>query len=270
MLQLNFQKKLTSSFGELYLDIQAQIQEGKFVGLAGVSGAGKTTILKVIAGLIKPDTGKITFRKAIWNDTQQKIHLSPQKRKIAFVFQDYALFPNMTVKQQLQFAQKKNSKVQLKELIDKMELGDLQKQKPHKLSGGQKQRVALARALVSEPQILLLDEPFSALDSEIREKLKSYISQIHQDYQLTTILVSHNEQDLEELSDEILILEKGKVKLKIPIKKLNLKTSAKVIELLSDNFLCLQIGEDTFSIQVEEELYQNLKVGDILDLSFQH
>ena len=166
----------------------------------------------MLAGLMTPDSGTISVNGTPWFDSSQRTNKKPQQRNVGCVFQDYALFPNMTVKENLAFAvQKGQSTNVVAELIDLMELGDLQSRKPESLSGGQKQRVALARALAQRPQILLLDEPLSALDNELRAKLQQHLLEAHRTYQLTTLLVSHDVPEILKLSDQLLVLEAGKI-----------------------------------------------------------
>ncbi len=149
MIQIALQKKLGAANGEMQLDVDIEIEEGMLVTLYGNSGAGKTSILRMIAGLLQPERGLISVNEKCWLDTSRGISLTPQQRKTGFVFQDYALFPNMTVKENLAYAlEKGQSKAIVEELIRIVELRDLQQRKPSELSGGQKQRVALARALV--------------------------------------------------------------------------------------------------------------------------
>ncbi|WP_254454475.1 sulfate/molybdate ABC transporter ATP-binding protein [Flavobacterium sp. M31R6] len=203
---------LQTADGELPLDVSFTIEEGQFLAIYGNSGAGKTTLLRILAGLTQADKTQIKAANEIWDDSQNKMHLSVQKRSIGFVFQDYALFPNLTVKENLEFALQKNDNTQIvSELIELMELQSLQNSKPQNLSGGQKQRVALARAIVRKPKILLLDEPLSALDDEMRFKLQDYILKIHQKYQLTTLMITHSIPEIFKLSDKVIILDKGKI-----------------------------------------------------------
>ncbi|WP_297693018.1 ABC transporter ATP-binding protein [uncultured Eudoraea sp.] len=212
MIKIDVHKKLRAFDSEMNFHIQCQIKKGELVTLYGESGAGKTSTLRILAGLLKPDKGEITINEVSWIDTKNKIFLAPQKRNIGYVFQDYALFPNMSVLQNLEFASGKgqNKKV-ITELIEMMELGDLQNRKPQTLSGGQQQRVALSRALVRKPDVLLLDEPLAALDYKIRLKLQDYITRIHKEYNLTTILVSHDIGEIMKLSDRVFVLEQGKI-----------------------------------------------------------
>ena len=212
MIKILLHKKLHSASGSMQLHVDLQIKEGTFLTLYGKSGAGKTSILRMLAGLLRPDSGHIISDETQWFNSSEKINLPPQKRSIGFVFQDYGLFPNMTVKRNLEFALTKDQDNKIiDELIEMVELGDLQNRKPNSLSGGQQQRVALARSLVQRPQILMLDEPLSALDQEMRVKLQEYILKVHRQYNLTTILVSHDIPEVLKMSDSIVHLDQGKV-----------------------------------------------------------
>ncbi len=194
------------------LDISCEIAKGQLATIYGPSGAGKTTILRILAGLMAPGQGRITVGDEVWLDTAGKINLTVQQRNIGIVFQDYALFPNMTVRKNLEYALAKGQDGKIVgELIDVMELEQLSSRYPGTLSGGQKQRVALARALVRKPLLLLLDEPLSALDNELRIKLQNHILHVHKHYHLTTILVSHDIGELFKMSDKIFVLEHGQI-----------------------------------------------------------
>jgi molybdate transport system ATP-binding protein len=212
VITLSFYKILKTSEGNLPLDVNLKISEGEFISIEGHSGAGKTSLLRLIAGLLKPDKGFIKVDGKEWVDTEKGIFLPPQKRSIGFVFQDYSLFPNMTVLKNIEFALNGNkNKVQIEEIIEMMELKNLKDRHPDSLSGGQKQRVALARAIVRHPKILLLDEPFSALDSEMKMKLQDYVLEIHKRFNLTTILVSHDVSEIFKMSNRVIRLSKGKI-----------------------------------------------------------
>ena len=165
MISMDIHKRLRAEGGFMDLRVELHIEQGEWITLFGPSGVGKTSTLRMLAGLMKPDSGNISVSGKPWFDSKQRINLKPGHRHIGYVFQDFALFPNMTVKQNLEYARKKGSNGKLLNAVLRMiELEELQDQKPAKLSGGQKQRVALARALVQEPKVLLLDEPLSALD----------------------------------------------------------------------------------------------------------
>lgn len=212
MIQLNAYKILQTADGELPLNVTLTFEKGQFLSIYGNSGAGKTTLLRILAGLTHAEETYIKVGDEIWDDYANKLHLPIQKRSIGYVFQDFALFPNLTVKENLEFALQKggDSKI-ISELIELMELQSLQNSKPQNLSGGQKQRVALARAIVRKPQILLLDEPLSALDDNMRFKLQDYILKIHQKYQLTTLMITHSIPEIFKLSDKVIVLDKGKI-----------------------------------------------------------
>jgi len=212
MIDISLQKELTAANGIMKLQIDFEIEPGQLVTLFGSSGAGKTSVLRMIAGLMKPEEGKIVVNKNTWLDVKKGIFLKPQQRSIGFLFQDYALFPNMTVQENLLYAMEKGqNKNIVDELIEIIELNDLRHRKPATLSGGQNQRVALARALVRKPEILMLDEPLSALDSQMRIKLQDFILKVHKQYNLTTILVSHDANEVIKLSDKVFFLENGKI-----------------------------------------------------------
>jgi len=212
VIKLELYKMLKTSEGELPLDIHMQIENGSFIAIEGHSGAGKTTLLRMIAGLLNPEKGKIEIGSNTWINTEKKYFLAPQKREVGFVFQDYSLFPNMTVAQNIEYALGNRKDLsQAKEIIEIMELEELKDRYPQTLSGGQKQRAALARAIVRKPKILLLDEPLSALDTEMRLKLQDYILKVHENLNLTTILVSHDIPEIFKMSDRVVRLNKGKI-----------------------------------------------------------
>jgi molybdate transport system ATP-binding protein len=211
MINFSLQKTLHTAEGEMQLNVQAHIESGKFVSLYGASGAGKTSILRMLAGFMKPDNGFITVNNAVWYNAAEKRHLDPQHRRIGFVFQDYALFPNMNVRENISFALGKNESVSIvDELLEVTGLTNLAARKVQALSGGQQQRVALARAIAKKPSILLLDEPLSAIDNVMRMQLQDTLRAIHKRYGLTTILVSHNANEIIKLSDIVIHLEQGR------------------------------------------------------------
>lgn len=203
MIKFNCQK----SFKNFYLDAQFEVQNGEFIALYGKSGSGKSTILRLLAGFERPDKGEILNKEEIYYD--KSTFLPPQKRNIGYLFQDYALFPNMSVIQNLLFA--KNDPKFAKELLELFELSQFCNTNPSLLSGGQKQRTALARCLMRRPNLLLLDEPLSALDSNLRAKLQEYLSQIHKKYSISIILVSHDKHEIYRLANRIYCIENGKI-----------------------------------------------------------
>ena len=212
MIEFRIEKKLLGPEGEMGLDVNTIIQEGEFVTLYGPSGAGKTSLFRILAGLLLPESGSIRVGDKVWFDSELKINLKPQERNIGMVFQDYSLFPNMSVRQNLEFAlEKGQSRTIIEELLELIELNNLTNQRPAQLSGGQKQRVALARALVRRPKLLLLDEPLSALDPEMQSKLQDYILKVHQEYGLTILMISHDLIEVIKMSERVLLLKQGKV-----------------------------------------------------------
>jgi molybdate transport system ATP-binding protein len=213
MIEINITKKLHGAYGHLDLQVNTQIRQGEFVAIYGPSGAGKTSILRMLAGLTAPDHGRILVDDAAWFDHTNRVNMRPQERSIGMVFQNYSLFPNMTVRENLAYAlQKGQATTLVDELLEATELTQLADRKPILLSGGQQQRVALARALVRKPRLLLLDEPLSAVDLEMQAKLQDYILRIHENYQLTTILVSHDLLEVVKMAQRVLVLEDGQVK----------------------------------------------------------
>lgn len=212
MIRIKVRHPLWSAAGRMVLELDMELQENELIAVYGPSGSGKTTLLRILAGLVKPQEGLIRFGEDVWLDTTKKIMVRPQERQAGLVFQDYALFPNMTVRKNLEYAlEKGQSKDFVEELMRVMELEELGGRYPAMLSGGQQQRVALARALVRRPKLLLLDEPLSALDTEMRQRLQEFILRVHRSYSLTTLLVSHDAPEVIRLADRVVILREGKV-----------------------------------------------------------
>jgi molybdate transport system ATP-binding protein len=206
MIDLKIKKELHGAKGVMDLELKLTIQEGSFVALHGKSGSGKTTFLRVLAGL-EDAHALIKVGANIWQSETK--NLAVQKREIGFVFQDYALFENMTVEENLLYVQA--DKALAKHLLELTELYELKERYPHSLSGGQKQRVSICRAMMKKPKILLLDEPFSALDTKIRNKLQNELLTLHKEFHTTTIMVSHDLEEIHKLASRILVLEEGKI-----------------------------------------------------------
>lgn len=202
---------ISKSFGNTTVlnDISLEIQEGEIVSILGPSGCGKTTLLNLILGIASVDAGQIFY------NGKDITKVPMEKRKFNIVFQDYALFPNLNVYQNIVYGLRNNPDISTQEEVDAMI--DLLELRPHldkkidQLSGGQKQRVALARTMVMKPQILLLDEPLSALDGVIKESIKEKIKTISRQFHLTTIIVTHDPEEALTLSDRVLIIESGKI-----------------------------------------------------------
>ncbi|MCK4441678.1 MAG: ATP-binding cassette domain-containing protein, partial [Sulfurovaceae bacterium] len=206
MITIDVNKKLHGASGEMDLTINLQIKEGAFIALAGQSGSGKTSLLRILAGLEEAE-GTIQIGNDIWLDGKKS--LAPQKRKIGFVFQDYALFANMSVEENLLFVKKDRELV--KRLLNITELLELRKRLPNSLSGGQKQRVSLCRAMMNRPKLLLMDEPLSALDPTMRTKLQNEILLLHKEFGTTTIMVSHDPSEIYRLASRVVVLELGQI-----------------------------------------------------------
>lgn len=195
MITVDIEKKLKAYRGQQILKVAAEFANGSITKIYGPSGAGKTTFLKIIAGLTEPEKGKITVGDTIWLDTNSKISLSPQKRTAGFVFQNYALFPNMTVKQHLEYATDNAQWVNRLLAIGKLET--LATHKPEYLSGGQQQRLSILRAMAIKPKLLLMDEPFSALDPKMKSEIVKGLKALWDELGTTVVIVSHNPQELE-------------------------------------------------------------------------
>jgi molybdate transport system ATP-binding protein len=210
-LGVHIERSMLTSEGNRLLKVDLEIANNELLCLFGHSGAGKTTLLRILAGLFTPDRGFISFKGEVWYDSAKKINLSPQQRNVGYMFQDYALFPNMTVRRNIEFAQKVKNTEEVDNLLNHFGLETLQKQYPAKLSGGQKQRVALARALAAKPNLLLLDEPLSALDEEMRLNLQDEILKAHKLLNSQTLLVSHDKEEVLKLADTVVMLRNGAI-----------------------------------------------------------
>lgn len=208
-IYIDVRKEMTTTEGKNMLNIRREISGGDFICLVGHSGSGKTTLLRILSGLLTPDEGVIRVGGTTWFDSTTRINLKPQQRSIAYMFQDLALFPNMTVAQNIGYAQRAHNPTHINELLDIFGMKGLATQKPGKLSGGQKQRVALARALASSPQILLLDEPLSSIDQEMRQALQSEILKAHEYLNSTSIMVTHDLPEARRMANEIIKIKNG-------------------------------------------------------------
>lgn len=208
---------LTKKLWHFKLNVQLKV-DNQILILLGPSGSGKTTILHLLAGLFKPDEGFIKINDRILYSSAEKINNPPQSRNIGYLFQNYALFPHMTVKQNVFYGLKckknkgEGSALDPVELLDSFGVGHLINRYPSQLSGGEQQRVALARALIVQPKLLLLDEPFSALDRNTKISLRQELKKLHQQWQIPFVLVSHDEEDAQFLGDVIVSLENGQAR----------------------------------------------------------
>lgn len=211
MIELKVKKRLIGQECSFDLNVSTKIENNEVIALTGASGAGKTTLLRMIAGLDTPEEGIIVVDGSVWYNKGEGICLSPQKRSVGFVFQNYSLFPTMTVRKNLEYAAGRKNDPRVDELLQLVELDNLQNRYPETLSGGQQQRVALARALIRHPQILLLDEPLSALDHSMREKLQDEILRLRLELGLTVIFVSHDHSEVCKLASRVIYVERGEI-----------------------------------------------------------
>jgi len=212
---------IRKSYGdkEVLKDLTLEVRKCELLCLVGPNGSGKTTTLNVIAGLCRPDEGSVFINDVLVDGTKgnRLVHVNPAERNIGYVFQDYALFPHMTVSENISYGlkarhlQEQEVKERTRKLLEFMEITDHSEHYPHQLSGGQKQRTALARALAIEPQILLLDEPFAALDLKTRESLRVELKRILETLGVTSIYVTHELAEAYMISDRIAVMEHGKI-----------------------------------------------------------
>ncbi|GAB3752505.1 sulfate/molybdate ABC transporter ATP-binding protein [Spirosoma pomorum] len=251
------------------LHVQLTLPTGNLTALIGPSGSGKTTILRLLAGLETPTQGRITVGEQIWLDTQQRINRRPQDRSVGYVFQDSALFPNMTVRENIQFVTPPSQQSFVAELIDQTGLLPFIDQKPGRLSGGQRQRVALARALVRRPQLLLLDEPFAALDSASSQTLQRVLLDLHQRWGTTTLLVSHHMADVQSLADRIIRLDQGRIQAESPVDVTGPANGERIERLYFDQPTGQWVLETkTTQLRAETPAWQHLKAGDRIHISW--
>jgi len=245
--------------------INLDIEDGSLVALLGPSGSGKSTLLRVMAGLERPDQG------SVWLDGQDTTHLSVQSRQIGFVFQHYALFKHLTVRENIAFglnirqAPKPRVKAKTDELLDLIQLKGLGDRYPSQLSGGQRQRVALARSLAAEPKILFLDEPFGALDAKVRKELRTWLRRLHDEVHVTTIFVTHDQEEAMEVADRIVVMNKGRIE--------QIGSPAEIYDHPASPFVMRFIGETNVIsnpktifpfLEIEEDAQVFLRPHDVL------
>lgn len=199
--------KIKKDFANFKLDVDFEMRN-ESLGFLGASGSGKSLTLKAIAGLIKPDSGKIILNGRTLFDSEKKINLRPQERRVGYLFQDYALFPNFTVEENVRAGLRE--KEDITDKLKEMHIYHIKDKLPAYISGGERQRTALCRILVNKPDILLLDEPFSALDEFLKNSIETEVLNIIRKYELKTILVSHNKYEVYRMSDNIISIKDGK------------------------------------------------------------
>lgn len=272
-IKIDINKKLHGASGEMDLDLNLELQMGDFVALAGQSGSGKTTLLRILAGL-EDANGFIKIGDEVWLDGKKS--LPPQKRGIGFVFQDYALFPNMSVFENLLFANKDKDLAQ--HLLSITELSELKNRLPNTLSGGQKQRVSLCRAMMNRPKLLLMDEPLSALDPQMRTKLQNEILALHKEFGTTTIIVSHDPSEIYRLAKRVVVLNHGKVVNDGTPRDVLLKTSGsqkfsfqgellEIVKVDVINIAIISIGQQLVEVVVSDEEAKGLEVGAVVNVA---
>ncbi|HSN08318.1 MAG TPA: ATP-binding cassette domain-containing protein [Hanamia sp.] len=279
MTHFSLQKKLHAAEGSITLDVSCDIEDSAFISLYGPSGAGKTSLLRMLAGFMRPDSGLIKVNDEIWFDSQKKINMIPQRRPVGFVFQDYALFPNMNVEQNILYALGKNdSKKIIDELLEVTGLEGLRDKRIQMLSGGQQQRVALARAIARKPQLLLLDEPLSAIDNEMRSNLQQTLLSVHSEFKVTAIIVSHDINEIVKLTSKTIHLQNGVVQQfqspsSIFLNKLNEPSSLKGVFLSAEKagneyHALILAGEQVITINCSENDANELQKGTEIIVSF--
>ena len=273
---INLSKEYPTPRGSLSVlaEVSLNLSRGEAAAIMGPSGSGKSTLLHILGALDTPSSGSVTLDGANPFELDEKGLAAFRNEKVGFVFQEYALFPNMTVEENLQYAlEKAQANAIVQELMYVMDIEQLQNRKPDTLSGGQKQRVALARALVRKPQLLLLDEPLSALDSEMRLKLQDHILKLHKEFNLTTILVSHDFSEIFKMSDTTMMLKNGKISGQgIPSEILvnepgsgDFQLIGEVINIEKENFayvISVSVGNNIIKINSSEDEAIQLNVGD--------
>jgi len=273
MIKIDITKKLHGASGDMNLSVSLSVKDNEFVALSGKSGSGKTTLLRILAGLEKSD-GIIEVDGEVWQNS--KSSLSPQKRRIGFVFQDYALFPNMSVLENLFYVVKDRNLAE--RLLEITELQELRNRLPNTLSGGQKQRVSLCRAMMNRPKLLLMDEPLSALDSEMRMKLQREIKLLHEEFGTTTIMVSHDASEIYRLASRVVVLELGKVVNDGTPKDVLLKTSGsqkfsfegELLDIVKVDVIyiaIISIAQQLVEVVVSREESKQLKIGQKVSVS---
>jgi molybdate transport system ATP-binding protein len=273
MIKIDINKNLIGSSGNIELKIKLDIENKEFIALIGQSGSGKTTLLRVLAGLESAE-GIISVENDIWLDKNKTKPI--QERNIGFVFQDYALFPNMSVEENLLFVNK--DKKLCDELLEITGLEQLKKRLPNTLSGGQQQRVSLCRAMMKKPKLLLMDEPLSALDPAMRNRLQKEIMILHKRFGTTTIMVSHNPNEIYKLATRIIEIKDGQIisdsKNKDEIfntnKEQEITLQGEILDIIkhnNQNKIIVSIGQQIVKLEIDNQKIEGIKIGNIINLT---
>lgn len=273
MIEIDIYKMLHGSMGDMELRIDLSIAEFEFMAIGGESGSGKTTLLRVLAGL-ESSSGEIVVDGEVWQSRDRV--LPTQQRGIGFVFQEYALFANMSVEQNLLYVSR-DRKLSDK-LLEMSNLTQLKDRLPHTLSGGQQQRVSLCRAFMNRPKLLLMDEPLSALDPTMRERLQHDISRLHREFGTTTIMVSHDPSEIYRLASRMILLDQGKIIKDSTPKEILLRSDGsqkfsfkgELLEMVKSDIIhiaIVSIGQQIVEVVIDEAESRELKVGDPITIS---
>lgn len=271
MIQIDVVMPRLFAEGTSDLTVNLAVDSGSLTALVGPSGSGKTTLLRLLAGLETPRQGRIVVDESVWLDTYQRVNRPPQQRSIGYVFQDTALFPNMTVQESIQYAVTTDQQPLVHELIDATGLKSFVNQKPARLSGGQRQRVALARALVRRPKLLLLDEPFAALDAQASQLLRQVLLDLHKTWGTTTLLVSHHEIDVNTLADRVVTLVQGRIESdrQLDQRSKSVPLQERITRIEYDEIQQLWLVETTTTkLQSSNPDWSNRRVGDSVQVNF--
>lgn len=273
MIRIQFKKQMHTPRGNEWLELDLNIKNGEFVTLYGESGAGKTTFLRVLVGLTEPQEGYIQVDGELWFDSQKGINRPIQQRRIGYVMQENTLFPNMTIRENLAYAcNSAKMQIKMEEWLEIMGLKGLEDQRADQLSGGQKQRASLIRALISQPKILLLDEPLSDLDIQSRLKIQDEIIKVQQRTGITTILVSHDLAEVFKMTGKVFVLEGGKISRSGSPQDLfvnnnfsgKFKFTGQIVDIQKDgvvNIVTFSIGNHVTRVVATDEEIEGLSIG---------
>lgn len=271
---VDIKKRFANGRGDAFtLDAAFSIPKGKITVIFGPSGSGKSTILRLLAGLEKGEHGHILNSGKIWFDSAKGLDLPPKDRRTGFLFQDLAIFPHMSVMQNILYVTGKKKLAKAEELLEMTQLSGLRDRRPDELSGGQRQRLAIARALAGSPELLLLDEPFSALDRELKKKLCDDLTKLHASLGFTAVMVTHDMAEAYRLAEHAVILKEGKVAKEGTPEEVFLGKSlstriqllVRVIAMESDEIhtlLTVEEGLRTFRVFVDNEEAEKIEIGD--------